>query len=53
MERTGMKLYLLCYATSITPRCQQDWDSNGEIDFPEFVQAFSGWVNIEEEEFDD
>jgi hypothetical protein len=31
----------------------QDWDSNGEIDFPEFVQAFSGWVNIDEEEFDE
>jgi hypothetical protein len=28
----------------------QDWDANGEIDFPEFVQAFSTWVTIDDED---
>jgi len=28
----------------------QDWDANGTIDFAEFVVAFSGWVDINDEE---
>lgn len=26
---------------------EMDWDANGQIDFPEFVHAFSSWVDIE------
>lgn len=29
---------------------EMDWDANGSIDFPEFVQAFSSWVDLEGEE---
>lgn len=28
---------------------EMDWDANGSIDFPEFVQAFSTWVDLDEE----
>lgn len=29
---------------------EMDWDSNGTIDFAEFVFAFSSWVDIDDEE---
>lgn len=29
---------------------EMDWDANGEIDFPEFVHAFSSWVDIDEDD---
>ena len=29
---------------------EMDWDSDGSIDFGEFVITFSGWIDMEEDE---
>ena len=29
---------------------EMDWDSDGSIDFGEFVFTFSGWIDLEEDE---
>jgi hypothetical protein len=41
-----------CPCALLTPHLTllQDWDANGSIDFPEFVQAFSTWVDLDEED---
>lgn len=42
-------MYVVLVAIIYSLFFPQDWDSNGTIDFAEFVFAFSSWVDIEDE----